>query len=75
MEVDDKVQGLRFIKKCSITDEITAQIRIYPHEDKSPDGEVQLHIDNMRYPREGIRVGVKSVYRFTEELTIAEKHG
>jgi len=74
MEIDEKRQGLRFLKKCTITDEITSQIRIYPDKEKSADGEVRIHIENIRFPSENIRIGVKAIYEFTTKETVAEKY-
>lgn len=71
MELDDATKGVRFIKKCTITDEIVSQIRLYPDK-KDDDGHMQIIVENNRY-RDYVKVSIHARYHHTDEKALGER--
>lgn len=69
-ETDEKVGGGRFIKKCSISNEISQQTRIYPFITET--GETWLKVESTRYPTENVRIVVKATYKPTTRQVAAD---
>lgn len=70
LETEEKTKGIRLFTKCTVTDEISSQVRIYT---EGTGEDLRVIIENNRTPRLDSKISIFGRYKETDEKPLGEE--